>query len=128
MSYFHIFKSLKIQSQRMCILTKYLFLIGAIILEVVETMILPLTNNFSKLLPTLALGLFYLGSFYLLTFAVKFIPLPIVYAIWSGIGVSLVAILSYFFYGDVLKWPAILGLCFIIMGVMLVNLFGVSRL
>jgi small multidrug resistance pump len=127
-SYFHIFKSLKIQSQRMCILTKYLFLIGAIILEVVGTMILPLTNNFSKLLPTLALGFSYLGSFYLLTFAIKVIPLSIVYATWSGVGVSLVAILSYFFYGDVLKWPAILGLCFIIMGVMLVNLFGVSRL
>ena len=108
--------------------SKYVFLIGAIVLEVAGTMMLPLTNNFSKLLPTLALGLFYLGSFYLLTFAVKFIPLPIVYAIWSGIGVSLIAILSYFFYGDVLKWPAILGLCFIIMGVMLVNLFGVSRL
>lgn len=109
-------------------MSNYGFLIGAIVLEVAGTMMLPLTNNFSKLLPTLALGLFYLGSFYLLTFAVKFIPLPIVYAIWSGIGVSLVAILSYFFYGDVLKWPAILGLCFIIMGVMLVNLFGVSRL
>ena len=108
--------------------SKYLFLIGAIVLEVAGTMMLPLTNNFSKLLPTLALGLFYLGSFYLLTFAIKFIPLPIVYAIWSGIGVSLVAILSYFFYGDALKWPAILGLCLIIMGVMLVNLFGVSRL
>lgn len=108
--------------------SNYGFLIGAIVLEVAGTMMLPLTNNFSKLLPTLALGLFYLGSFYLLTFAVKFIPLPIVYAIWSGIGVSLVAILSYFFYGDALKWPAILGLCLIIMGVMLVNLFGVSRL
>ena len=45
-----------------------------------------------------------------------------------GVGVFLVAILSYFFYGDVLKWPAILGLCFIVAGVMLVNLFGVSRL
>ena len=87
-----------------------------------------LTNNFSKLLPTLALGIFYFGSFYLLTFAIKFIPLSIVYATWSGIGVFLVAILSYFFYGDVLKWPAILGLCFIVVGVMLVNLFGVSRL
>jgi small multidrug resistance pump len=108
--------------------TKYLFLIGAIVLEVAGTMMLPLTNNFSKLLPTLALGVFYLGSFYLLTFAIKFIPLSIVYATWSGIGVFLVAILSYFFYGDVLKWPAILGLCFIVVGVMLVNLFGVSRL
>ena len=109
-------------------MTKYLFLIGAIVLEVAGTMILPLTNNFSKLLPTFALGIFSLGSFYLLTFAIKFIPLSIVYATWSGIGVFLVAILSYFFYGDVLKWPAILGLCFIVVGVMLVNLFGVSRL
>ena len=109
-------------------MTKYIFLIGAILLEVAGTMMLPLTNNFSKLLPTLALGIFYLGSFYLLTFAIKFIPLSIVYATWSGIGVFLVAILSYFFYGDVLKWPAILGLCFIVVGVMLVNLFGVSHL
>jgi small multidrug resistance pump len=108
--------------------TKYLFLIGAILLEVAGTMMLPLTNNFSKLLPTVALGIFYLGSFYLLTFAVKFIPLSIVYATWSGIGFFLVAMLSYFFYGDVLRWPAILGLCFIVTGVMLVNLFGVSRL
>jgi small multidrug resistance pump len=110
------------------LLTKYLFLMGAIVLEVAGTMMLPLTNNFSKLLPTLALGIFYFGSFYLLTFAIKFIPLSIVYATWSGIGVFLVAILSYFFYGDVLRWPAILGLCFIVTGVMLVNLFGVSRL
>ena len=109
-------------------MTKYIFLIGAIVLEVVGTMMLPLTNNFSKLLPTLALGIFYLGSFYLLTFAIKLIPLSVVYATWSGVGVFLVAILSYFFYGDVLKWPAILGLCFIVVGVMLVNLFGVSRL
>ena len=101
---------------------------GAIVLEVADTMMLPLTNNFSKLLPTVALGIFYLGSFYLLTNAIKFIPLSLVYATWSGIGVFLVAILSYFFYGDVLRWPAILGLCFIVTGVMLVNLFGVSRL
>lgn len=109
-------------------MAKYLFLIGAIVLEVAGTMMLPLTNNFSKLLPTLALGIFYLGSFYLLTFAIKLIPLSVVYATWSGVGVFLVAVLSYFFYGDVLKWPAIVGLCFIVAGVMLVNLFGVSRL
>jgi small multidrug resistance pump len=109
-------------------MAKYLFLIGAIVLEVAGTMMLPLTNNFSKLLPTVALGIFYLGSFYLLTFAMKLIPLSVVYATWSGVGVFLVAVLSYFFYGDVLKWPAIVGLYFIVAGVMLVNLFGVSRL
>ena len=109
-------------------MTKYLFLMCAIVLEVAGKMMLPLTNNFSKLFPTVSLGVFYLGSFYLLTFAIKLIPLSVVYASWSGVGVFLVAILSYFFYGDVLKWPAILGLCFIVVGVMLVNLFGVSRL
>ena len=72
-------------------MTKYLFLVGAVILEVPGTMLLPLTNNFSKLLPTLALGVFYLGSFYLLTFAIKLIPLSIVYGTWSGVGVFLVA-------------------------------------
>ena len=108
-------------------MTKYLFLIGAIVLEVAGTMILPLTNNFSKLLPTFALGIFYLGSFYLLTFAIKFMLLSIVYATWSGIGVFLVAISSDFLYGDVLRRPTLLGLCFIVAGVMLVNLFGVSR-
>jgi small multidrug resistance pump len=78
-------------------MAKYLFLIGAIVLEVAGTMMLPLTNNFSKLLPTVALGIFYLGSFYLLTFAMKLIPLSVVYATWSGVGVFLVAVLSYFF-------------------------------
>ncbi|MDG1749798.1 MAG: SMR family transporter, partial [Porticoccaceae bacterium] len=63
-------------------MTKYLFLVGAIVLEVAGTMMLPLTNNFSKLFPTIALGVFYLGSFYLLTFAIKLIPLSVVYATW----------------------------------------------
>ena len=62
-------------------------------------MMLPLTNNFSKLLATLALGTFYLGSFYLLTFVLKFNALPIVYATGSGIDVFLAAILSYFLWG-----------------------------
>ena len=107
----------------MCILTKYLFLIGAIILEVVGTMILPLTNNFSKLRPTLALGFSYLVSFYLLNFAIKVIPLSIVYATWSGLGIFTIAILGYIFFKQTLTWQAILGLFLIVVGVILVNSF-----
>ena len=81
----------------------YLFLAGAIIFEVVGTLLLPICNNFTKPLPSLALIFFYLVSFYLLTFAVKDIPIAIVYSIWSGVGIFLITILSYFFFSQVWK-------------------------
>ncbi|MDC0172725.1 multidrug efflux SMR transporter [Gammaproteobacteria bacterium] len=102
---------------------KYLFLIAAILLEVAGTLMLPLTDSFSKLVPSVVLAVFYLGSFYLLSFAVQMLPLSVVYSTWSGIGVLLVAVMSYAIYGDALKWPAIMGLFFIVGGVMLVNMY-----
>jgi len=107
--------------------TSYLFLLGAIVLEVAGTLMLPLTQNFSKVIPTVALAVLLTASFYLLTHAVKIIPLSVVYATWSGVGVFLVAIMSYVLYGDLLKWPAILGLFLIVGGVVLVNTFSVPH-
>lgn len=105
-------------------MVKYVFLCGAILLEVMATLMLPLTQNFSKLLPTLALAGLYILSFYLLTFALKYIPLSIVYATWSGVGIFLVALLSYGFFGEVLRWQALVGLVFIVIGVTMVNYFS----
>ena len=102
----------------------YVVLMGAILLEVAGTLMLPMTNNFSKIVPTVFMAGLYAFSFYLLTFAIKTIPLPVVYATWSGVGVFLVALLSYIMQGDILRWPAILGLFFIVIGVMLVNLYS----
>ena len=102
----------------------YVVLMGAILLEVAGTLMLPMTNNFSKIVPTAFMAGLYAFSFYLLTFAIKTIPLPVVYATWSGVGVFLVALLSYIMQGDILRWPAILGLFFIVIGVMLVNLYS----
>lgn len=100
---------------------------GAIILEVAGTLMLPLSQNFSKPIPTVTLAILLASSFYLLTHAVKVIPLSVVYATWSGVGVFLVAIMSYVLYGDLLKWPAILGLFLIVGGVVLVNTFSVPH-
>ena len=102
----------------------YLFLFGAIFCEVAGTMLLPSSQNFSKFLPTLALAIFYLTAFYLLTFVVNKLPIAIVYATWSGLGIFTIAILGYIFFKQTLSWQAILGLFLIIVGVVLVNSFS----
>ena len=65
----------------------YLFLVGAIICEVCGTMLLPVTQNFTKVTPTVFLAAFYLSAFYLLTFVVDKLPIAIVYGTWSGLGI-----------------------------------------
>jgi small multidrug resistance pump len=103
---------------------QYYYLAGAIVLEVCGTLLLPVTQNFTRPLETVGMAICYLGAFYCLTFAVKVIPVAIVYAIWSGVGVFLIAIFSAFVYRQMLEWPAILGLCLIVAGVGLVNYFS----
>ena len=100
----------------------YLFLAGAVFFEVAGTMLLPLTQNFTKLIPTAALAFFYLCAFYLLTFVADKIPIAIMYATWSGLGIFTIAILGYIFFKQTLTWQAILGLFLIVIGVILVNL------
>ena len=105
-------------------LKTYLFLAGAIFCEVAGTMLLPISQNFTKLFPTVALGIFYLSAFYLLTFVVNKLPIAIVYATWSGLGIFTISILGYIFFKQTLSWQAVLGLFLIIVGVILVNLFS----
>ena len=92
-----------------------------------NVLMLPLTDRFSKLIPTIVLSVFYLGSFYLLSIALQMLPLSVFYSTWSGIGVLLVAVMSYAIYGDIFRWPALLGLFFIVGGVVLVNIYTVSQ-
>ena len=101
----------------------YLFLIGAILCEVAGTMLLPISQNFTKMIPTFTLSMFYLLAFYLLTFVVNKLPIAIVYATWSGLGIFTIAILGYVFFKQNLSWQAIMGLFLIILGVVLVNTF-----
>ena len=104
----------------------YFILLIAIFCEVAGTMLLPVTQNFSKFIPTLGLTIFYLVSFYLMTFVMDKLPIAIVYATWSGLGVFTIAILGYIFFKQTLAWQAILGLFLIIIGVILVNSFTVK--
>jgi small multidrug resistance pump len=84
----------------------------------------PQNEDQKKLLPTLGVLVGYGLAFYFLTFALRSIPLAIVYASWAGLGVSLVAIFSFFFYQQSLQWQAVIGLMLIIVGVVLVNTYS----
>ena len=104
-------------------LKTYIFLIAAIFCEVAGTMLLPVSQNFTKLIPTVSLSIFYISALYLLTFVVNKLPIAIVYATWSGLGIFTIAILGYIFFKQILTWQAILGLFLIVIGVILVNSF-----
>lgn len=108
-------------------MTSYFFLGGEIVCEVIGTLLLPATQNFTRIVPTVTMILCYAIAFYCLTFAIREIPIAIVYAIWSGIGVFLIAVFSAFFYKQLLQWQAIVGLALIVSGVVLVNLFSSSH-
>ncbi|MGO1245707.1 MAG: DMT family transporter [Sphingobacterium sp.] len=104
----------------------YLFLAAAIVCETIGTSFLKKTEQFSKPIPTFIFIVAMALSFYLLSFALRGIPVGIAYAIWSAVGIVLISIVGYFVYGETLDLPAIIGIGCIIVGVLIINLFSKS--
>ncbi|HUH35176.1 MAG TPA: multidrug efflux SMR transporter [Moheibacter sp.] len=102
----------------------YLFLAAAILFEVIGTSFLKKTEQFTQPIPTLIFGTALCLSFYLLSIALKGIPIGIAYAIWSAVGIVVISLVGYFVYQQTLDWPAILGIAFIVVGVVIINLFS----
>jgi len=102
----------------------YLFLFVAIFCEVAGTLLLPSTQNFTKIIPTSVAAACYLSALYCLTHVIHKIPIAIVYATWSGLGIFTIAIFGYIFFKQTLSWQSILGLFLIVIGVVLVNSFS----
>ena len=104
----------------------YLLLFVAIAFEVAGTMMLPLSQNFTKGFPTAILLAAYGLSFYFLAIVSTKLPLSVVYASWAGIGIFSVAILSYIFYKQSLNWQTLIGLFLVVIGVTIINLYKTS--
>lgn len=98
----------------------------AIIAEVVATTSLKASKEFTLLLPSLVVVVGYGIAFYFMTISLRVLPVGIMYAIWSGVGIVLVSILGFVVYKQILDTPAILGLSLIIAGVLVINLFSTS--
>lgn len=103
---------------------KYLFLLIAIISEVIATSALKQANSFTRLGPSIIVVIGYGVAFYFLSLTLKSMPVGIAYAVWSGVGIILISAIGAIFYKQMLDLPAIIGLSFIIIGVIIVNVFS----
>ena len=108
------------------VFVSYAALVVAIICEVIATSFLQQSQQFTRLVPTLLMAVFYGAAFYLLTITLRTMPVGIAYAIWSGLGIVLISAVVYVFFRQTLDLAAIIGLGFIITGVIIVNAFSSS--
>lgn len=104
----------------------YLYLSIAIVAEVIATSALKASEGFTRLWPSLIVGIGYLVAFYFLSLTLRTITVGVAYAIWSGVGIVLVAIIGWLVLGQKLDAPAIGGMGLIIAGVVVINLFSKS--
>ncbi|MDI9245790.1 multidrug efflux SMR transporter [Marinobacter sp. CHS3-4] len=105
-------------------MTHWLFLAVAIIAEVVGTSFLKQADGFTRFWPSVTVVASYVIAFYFLSLTLKTLPVGLAYAVWAGAGVALIALVGLIFFGQVLDWPALVGIALIVSGVVVINLFS----
>ncbi|MGH3359496.1 MAG: DMT family transporter [Nocardioidaceae bacterium] len=102
----------------------YLFLAAAIALEVVGTSLLPSTNGFSRLWPSVACLASYAGAFVMLSQTVPEIPIGLTYAMWSGLGTAAIVAIGVVVLDESITVTKVVGVLLVIGGIVLLNLGG----
>lgn len=105
-------------------MTPHLYLAAAILLEVLATTALKASQGFTKILPSIIVVFGYAGAFFFLSLVLKTVPVGVAYAIWAGVGIALITLLAALLFGQKLDLPAIAGICLIILGVVVINVFS----
>jgi small multidrug resistance pump len=102
----------------------YLILALAILAETVGTSALQASQQFTRLWPSVLVVVAYAISFYLLSMTLKVLPVGIVYAIWSGLGIVFIALIGFLVFKQALDWPAVIGMAMILGGILVIHLFS----
>ena len=102
----------------------WLHLAIAIVAEVVATSFLRASANFTKPLPSLVVVVGYGCAFYFLSLTLDKIPAGVAYAVWSGIGITLISAIGWAFLGQKLDAAAVAGMALIVAGVVVINVFS----
>ncbi len=105
-------------------LMTYFYLAIAIVTEVIGTSALKATEEFTKFWPSLVVVVSYAFSFYFMALVVKHLPIGITYAIWSGLGIVLVAVIGALWYKQMPDIAAIIGMALIVIGVVVIFIFS----
>ena len=104
----------------------YLYLVVAIMLEVVATTALKQTDGFTRLVPSLVSLTGYAIAFYFLSLTLRTMSVGIVYAVWSGAGVVFITAIGWLWFRQSLDAPALAGIALIVAGVVIINVFSRS--
>jgi len=102
----------------------YIYLLLAIIAEVVGTSALKASDGFKNWIPNVIVIVGYGLAFYFLSLVLKTIPVGVAYAIWSGLGIVLISLVGYIYFKQRLDFPAVIGMALIISGVIVINIFS----
>ncbi|BBB61322.1 multidrug transporter [Undibacterium sp. KW1] len=105
-------------------MNKWLLLGIAIIAETIATSSLKASEGFTRLWPSVLVVLGYGLAFYFLSLTLRVIPVGVAYAVWSGVGIVLVTLIGWFLFGQKLDMPALIGIAFIMAGVIIMNVFS----
>ncbi|QEN86934.1 hypothetical protein FZC33_11605 [Labrys sp. KNU-23] len=106
--------------------TTYAALVIAVVLEIIATSLLKTSEQFTRLWPTVMMGLCYMAAFYFLSYTLRTMPVGIAYALWSGIGIVLISLVGFIVFKQSLDLPAIVGIGLILAGVLIINLMSKS--
>lgn len=104
----------------------WLYLLIAIFAEIVATTALKKTEGFSQLLPSALTLVGYAIAFYFLSLSLRTIPVGIAYAVWSGVGIVAISIIGIVLFQQKLDLAALVGIGFIVLGVLVLNIFSKS--
>jgi small multidrug resistance pump len=96
----------------------------AIVFETIGTTALKASDGFTRLGPSILVALAYGVSFWLLALVLRTVPVGIAYAIWSGLGICLIAAIGWIWFGQRLDGPALAGMGLIVAGIAVINLFS----
>ncbi|NDV23999.1 multidrug efflux SMR transporter [Desulfovibrio sp. JC022] len=102
----------------------YIYLVVAIVFEVIATSALKACEGFTKVGPSSIVVLGYMASFYFFSIVLKTMPVGVAYAIWCGLGIIMVTLVGVFLYGQTPDLPAVLGMVLIMSGVGVINYFS----
>lgn len=102
----------------------YIYLAIAVAFETIGTSAMQASQQFTRLWPSVLVVLGYAISFYFMALTLRYMPVGIVYALWSGLGIILIALIGYAVFGQKLDFPAITGLGLIISGIVVIQLFS----
>ena len=102
----------------------YVYLVIAVAAETIGTTALQASNQFTRFWPSVLVVVAYAVAFYFLGVVLKYIPVGIAYAIWSGLGIVLIAVIGFAVFGQRLDWAALLGLGLIISGIVVIQAFS----